>query len=54
MAKKAVATLREKGAGRNTVKCIRMVKSEQGAYAFQEEMVPTEEVKNFFAGKFER
>jgi hypothetical protein len=52
MAKKAVATLREKGSGRNTVKCIRMVRSERsGAYAFQEEMIATEEVKNFFVGK---
>jgi hypothetical protein len=52
MAKKAVATLRGKGSGRNTVKCIRMTRSERsGAYTFQEEMIPTEEVKNFFAGK---
>ncbi len=52
MAKKAVATLRVKGAGRNNVKCIRMVRSERsGAYSFQEEMVATEEVKDFFAGK---
>jgi hypothetical protein len=52
MAKKAVATLREKGSGRNTVKCIRMVRSgRSGAYAFQEEMIATEEVKDFFAGK---
>ncbi|MDR1406138.1 MAG: DUF4295 domain-containing protein [Prevotellaceae bacterium] len=52
MAKKAVATLREKGSGRNTIKCIRMVRSERsGAYVFQEELTATEEVKNFFAGK---
>jgi len=52
MAKKVVATLRDKSAVKNTVKCIRMVKSENsGAYSFQEEMVPTEEVKDFFAGK---
>ncbi len=52
MAKKVVATLRDKTAGKHTVKCIRMVKSERsGSYAFQEEMVPTEEVKDFFAGK---
>jgi hypothetical protein len=52
MAKKAVATLREKGSGRSIVKCIRMVRSERsGAYAFQEEIVPNEEVKNFFAGR---
>jgi hypothetical protein len=49
MAKKVVATLRKEGGSKNTVKCIRMVRSERsGAYAFQEEMVPTEEVKDFF------
>jgi hypothetical protein len=52
MAKKVVATLRKAGDNKNTVKCIRMVRSERsGSYAFQEEMVPTEEVKNFFAKK---
>jgi hypothetical protein len=52
MAKKAVATLRGKSSARNTVKCIRMVRSDtSGAYAFQEDLVPTEEVKNFFAEK---
>jgi hypothetical protein len=51
MAKKAVATLREKGTGRNTVKCIRMVRSgRSGAYAFQEELTAIEEAKDFFAG----
>ena len=52
MAKKVVATLRDKSAAKSTVKCIRMVKTgHSGAYAFKEEMVPTEEVKDFFAGK---
>ena len=52
MAKKAVATFSQKGAGRNTVKCIKMVRSERsGSYAFKQEMVPTEEVKNFFTDK---
>jgi hypothetical protein len=52
MAKKAVATLRTKGAGRNTVKCIRMVRAGRSdAYSFQEEMVATEEAKDFFVGK---
>jgi hypothetical protein len=51
MAKKVVATLRKAGS-KNTVKCIRMVRSERsGSYAFQEEMVPTEEAKNFFSKK---
>jgi hypothetical protein len=52
MAKKVVATLRDKSNVKNTVKCIRMVKSENtGAYYFKEEMVHTEEVKDFFADK---
>jgi hypothetical protein len=52
MAKKVVATLRKAGGSKNTVKCIRMVRATRsGAYAFQEEMVPTEEVKNFFSQK---
>jgi hypothetical protein len=53
MAKKAVASFSgDKSQLRNVVKCIRMVKSERtGAYAFNEEMVPVSEVKNFFAKK---
>lgn len=51
MAKKVVATL-QKGTGRTVTKCIRMIKSDKtGAYAFREEMVPNEKVKEFFAGK---
>ena len=51
MAKKAVATFSgDKSSLRNVVKCIRMVKSERtGAYAFDEEFVPTDQVKEFFA-----
>ena len=50
MAKKAVATFSgDKSALRNVVKCIKMVKSERtGAYMFQEEFVPTEEVADYF------
>ena len=50
MAKKAVATFSgDKSALRNVVKCIKMVKSERtGAYMFQEEFVPTDEVSNYF------
>ncbi|MBQ0025695.1 MAG: DUF4295 domain-containing protein [Bacteroidales bacterium] len=50
MAKKAVATFSgDKSALRNVVKCIKMVKSDRtGAYMFQEEFVPTEEVANYF------
>ena len=49
MAKKAVATL-QKGEGRAYAKVIKMVKSPKtGAYIFQEEMVPNEAVKDYFA-----
>ncbi|MBR1950688.1 MAG: DUF4295 domain-containing protein [Bacteroidales bacterium] len=53
MAKKAVATFSgDKSQLKNVVKCIKMVKSERtGAYVFNEEMVPTSEVKDFFAKK---
>ncbi|HOP05441.1 MAG TPA: DUF4295 domain-containing protein [Tenuifilaceae bacterium] len=51
MAKKVVATL-QRGAGRVNTKCIKMVKSPKtGAYAFKEEMVPNQVVKDFFEGK---
>lgn len=50
MAKKVVATLQEgKKDGRSYSKVIKMVKSPKtGAYIFDEQMVPNEEVKNFF------
>ena len=52
MAKKAVASFGGgKGASKSKVKCIRMVKSTRGAYAFLEEMVPTEAAKEFFEKK---
>ena len=48
MAKKVVATLKT-GAGKSFTKCIKMVKSEKtGAYAFREEMVHNDHVKDFF------
>ncbi|HOI47834.1 MAG TPA: DUF4295 domain-containing protein [Prolixibacteraceae bacterium] len=48
MAKKTVATL-QKGAGKGFAKVVKMVKSPKtGAYSFQEEIVPNEEVNNFF------
>ncbi len=48
MAKKSIATL-QKGAGKGYAKVIKMVKSEKtGSYAFKEEMVPNEEVKDYF------
>ena len=49
MAKKAVAIFK-KGDGRTYSKVIKMVKSPKtGAYIFQEEMVPNEAVKDYFA-----
>ncbi|MDR2147986.1 MAG: DUF4295 domain-containing protein [Tannerella sp.] len=51
MAKKAVATFKT-GEGRTYSKVIRMVKSPKtGAYVFQEEMIPNEEVKEYFSKK---
>jgi hypothetical protein len=48
MAKKAVASM-QKGAGKGYSKVVRMVKSEKtGAYTFQEEIVPNENVKDYF------
>lgn len=50
MAKKAVATFSgDKSSLKNVVKCIKMVKSERtGAYQFHEELVPTDEVADYF------
>ncbi|MCQ2268703.1 MAG: DUF4295 domain-containing protein [Bacteroidaceae bacterium] len=51
MAKKTVATL-QKGEGRSYTKVIKMVKSPKtGAYIFDEQMVPNDAVKDFFAKK---
>ncbi|MEA1896994.1 MAG: DUF4295 domain-containing protein [Bacteroidota bacterium] len=51
MAKKVVATLKT-GTGKSFTKCIKMVKSEKtGAYAFKEEMVHNDHVKDFFQKK---
>ena len=48
MAKKTVATLQT--ASKRLTKAIKMVKSPKtGAYTFQEEMVPNEAVKEYFA-----
>lgn len=48
MAKKTVATL-QKGEGKAFTKVIKMVKSPKtGAYAFSEEMVLNEAVKDYF------
>jgi hypothetical protein len=48
MAKKTVATLRT-ATGKNYAKVIKAVKSEKtGAYTFKEEMVPVDNVKEYF------
>ena len=49
MAKKVVASLRQKGATKGMAKVIKMVKSEKtGAYVFVEDIVAVEETKGFF------
>ncbi|MDR0714321.1 MAG: DUF4295 domain-containing protein [Bacteroidales bacterium] len=49
MAKKVVATLKQKGTGKGVTKVIKMVKSEKtGAYVFLENIVPVDNVKDFF------
>ncbi|REE01765.1 DUF4295 family protein [Marinoscillum furvescens] len=50
MAKKVVATLKQPG-GAKFAKVIRAVKTENGNYAYREEMVPEGEVKNVLAKK---
>jgi hypothetical protein len=48
MAKKVVASL-QSGEGRNFTKCIKMTRSAKtGAYAFEEEMVHNDHIKDFF------
>lgn len=47
MAKKVVATLQS--SGKDFAKVIRMRKSaKNGAYSFKEEIIPTNEVKDYF------
>lgn len=49
MAKKTVASLQDGKDGRSYTKVIKMVKSPKtGAYIFDEQMVPNEEVQAFF------
>ncbi|MCB9185435.1 MAG: DUF4295 domain-containing protein [Flavobacteriales bacterium] len=51
MAKKTVATLKT-GAGKDFTKVIKMVKSDKtGGYAFKEEVVHNDHVKDFFSKK---
>jgi hypothetical protein len=53
MAKKAVASFKaDKSSAKNYTKCIKLVKSEKnGAYAFKEEIVHNNDVKDFFSEK---
>ncbi|MDR1517962.1 MAG: DUF4295 domain-containing protein [Dysgonamonadaceae bacterium] len=51
MAKKTVAGFRDKTStsGRTHTKVIKMVKSPKtGAYSFREEMIPNDDVKDYF------
>ncbi|MFO7789784.1 MAG: DUF4295 domain-containing protein [Bacteroidota bacterium] len=51
MAKKTVATLKS-GKGKEFARVIKMQKSKKtGAYIFKDEIVNSENVKDFFAGK---
>jgi hypothetical protein len=51
MAKKVVATLRT-SSGKDYAKVIRMVRSPKtGAYAFKENIVPNDQVKDFLSKK---
>ncbi len=50
MAKKVVASLQS--SGKDFAKVIKMVKGPKtGAYAFKEEIIPTDQVKDYFAKK---
>ncbi len=49
MAKKTVATLKDKNA-KNYAKVIKAVKSDKsGAFTFREEIIPLDDVKNYLA-----
>jgi hypothetical protein len=50
MAKKVVATLQS--AGKDYAKVIKMTRSpKSGAYSFKEEIIPTDQVKDYFDKK---
>ncbi len=50
MAKKVVASLQS--SGKDFAKVIRMAKSpKSGAYTFKEEVIPTDQVKDYFSKK---
>lgn len=48
MAKKVVASL-QKGGGKEHTKVIKMVKTDKGSYAFKEEVVHNDKVKEWFS-----
>ena len=49
MAKKVVAAMKQKGAGKGMTKVIKMVKSgKTGAYTFVDDIVAVEDAKDFF------
>ena len=50
MAKKTVASLQKKGA-KSFTKAIKLQKNKSGNYAFISEVVPKEQVKDFFEKK---
>lgn len=51
MAKKVVATMKT-ATGKDFSKVIRMVKSSKtGAYTFKEEIIPNNQIKDYFAKK---
>jgi hypothetical protein len=55
MAKKVVATLKDKTKAVSLTKVIRAVKNEKsGAYSFKEDIVPTDSVADLIDGKFVR
>lgn len=55
MAKKVVATLKDKSKQAALTKVIRAVKNEKsGAYSFKEDIVPSEQVNDLIAGKLNR
>ncbi len=50
MAKKVVASLQS--SGKDFAKVIKLAKSEKtGAYTFKDEIIPTDQVKSYFAKK---
>jgi len=50
MAKKVVASLQS--SGKDFAKVIKMTRKDKtGAYAFKEEIIPTDQVKDYFAKK---